>query len=120
MAQGTGVPCQQLPCPVLGSTSLFDEEDVAEEWAARALANYPLGGGSYATGYMDHGLASPQFPEGTLPEGFTRILVGDVVGYTNGKPKQGREWHSDGSKSIQNETAEVHRAASCGEHQVIS
>ena len=45
------------------------------------------------------------------------------MAYTNGKPKQGKEWYSDGSKLIQGENSEIHRAAtalSCGELEVIS
>ena len=73
--------------------------------------------------YIDHGLASPQSPEGKVPEGFSRIEVGEIVAYTNGKPRQGKDWHSDGSKLVQTEESEIHRAGTaltCGELQIIS
>jgi len=127
-----GVSCPQPPSQdtstsaLLGGSSrtwVFDQKDTAEEWAARAPANCPVGGGSYAMEYIDHGLASPQSPEGKVPEGFSRIEVGEIVAYTNGKPRQGKDWHSDGSKLVQTGESEVHRAGTaltCGELQIIS
>ena len=45
------------------------------------------------------------------------------MAYTNGKPKQEKEWYSDGSKLNQGEDSEVHRAATamlCGELEEIT
>ena len=113
-----GVSCLQPARPAPSTTSLmdgdsrawvFDEEDTAEEWAARAPANCPVGGGPYAMEYIDHGLASPQTLEGKIPDGFSRIMLGDIVAYTNGKPRHGHDWHSDGSKLVQNEDSKIQK-----------
>ena len=85
----TVISCLQPPRPVLSSTSLFDHKDTAEEWAARPPANCSVGGGSNAMEGINHGMASPQSHEGTLMQGSFRIVLGNVVAYTNGK--QGKD-----------------------------
>ena len=73
--------------------------------------------------YINHGMASPQSHEGTLMRGYSRVVLGNVVAYTNGKLKQGKDWYRDGSKLIQGEDSEIHRAATaltCGDLEVIS
>ena len=69
-----------------------------------------MGGGRYAMEYIDHGLASPRTLEWKVLDGFSKIMLGDVVAYTNGKPRHGKYWHSDGSKPVQTEDSEIHRA----------
>ena len=40
--------------------------------------------------YIKHGMASPQSHEGTLMPGYSRVVLGNVVAYTNGKPSRER------------------------------
>ena len=118
-----GVSFQEPPRPVLSTTSLFDEGDTAEEWAARTPDNSPVGGGPHAGEYIEHGMTSQRSHAGTLLRGYARIVVGTIVAYTNGKPKRGTDWHSDGSKLVQAGEVEVHRAGTavtCGELKVIA
>jgi len=117
------VSCREPPHPVLSTTSLFDEEDTAEEWAARTPDNSPVGGGPHTGEYIDNGMTSQRSHTGTLLQGYARIVVGNIVAYSNGKPKRGTDWHSDGSKLVKAGAVEVHRpgtAVTCGDLKVIA
>ena len=73
--------------------------------------------------YINHGMASPQPHEGHLLQGYSRVVPGNVVAYTNGKPKQANHRHSDGSKLIEGGYLELllaETALTCGELQIIS
>jgi len=95
---------------VLSTTSLLDEEDTAEEWAARTADNTPVGGGPHVGEYVAHGMASQHPYAGIILQSYSKIVVGTIVAYSNGKPKRGTDWHSGGSKLVRAGEVEVHRA----------
>jgi len=80
------------------SSDLYDEEDTAEERAARSNSHYPVGGGAHAREYVVFLMTRMAPKKGEVPQSYLEIKVGAIVAYTNNMPKEGIEWHSDGSK----------------------
>ena len=50
------------------------------------------GGGAYPMQYIGHGPASPHTLEEKVPDGFSRIMLGDIVAYINWKPRHRQDW----------------------------
>ena len=113
----TGVTRTEPTKPKVSTTSQHDEEDTPEEWAARGNAQCPVGGGTRAAEYIAHSMATTNANKGALQQGYSRIMVGNVVAYTNGQPKQGSDWYSDGSMlTVEGHTPENRAGAAlkCG------
>ena len=89
------LPCSNIS-PTL-HTYLLDEGDTAEERAARGNAHCPVGGDTRVVGCIDHSMATTRASKGT-PQGHFMMTVGKIVACTNGQPKHGSDWYSDGSK----------------------
>ena len=98
-----------------GGPELFDEEDSEDGDMLRAQERV-VGPMEYRAHY--HGSVHPPDVDdtGTLPAGFSPIMVGGMVGYTNGKDKTDTTWYSDGSK--QNNRAGV--GIKCGQLEIIA
>ena len=50
----------------ISTNSLYNEEEMTEEWAARSYAHCPVGGGTHAAEYIDHPMATTGSSGGTL------------------------------------------------------
>ena len=98
-----------------GGPELVDEEDSEDGDMLRAQERV-VGLMEYRAHY--HGSVHPPDVDdtGTLTAGFSPIMVGSMVCYTNGNDKTGTTWYDDGSK--QNNRAGV--GIQCGQLEIIA
>ena len=98
-----------------GGPELFNEEDSEDGDMLRAQERV-VGLMEYRAHY--HGSVHPPDVDdtGTLPAGFSPIMIGGMVCYTNGKDKTDTTWYTDGSK--QNNRAGV--GIKCGQLEIIA
>ena len=96
LGASTPVTLQQRVVP-RGGPELLDEESSDDGRLLQTQApNVALF--HYSLRYTAYRARSLIQDEGTIPPGFSPITVAGHQCYTNGKPKEGTAWYSDGSK----------------------